>query len=382
MNKHQLTKSMISRRQAKYLSKLTNMLPDPDPILQKSGKHIEAYRDITSDAHVFANMQQRVSGVTSLKWQLKKSSSVEMNDLCSAFLNELDIDSIIAQILDSIFYGYSVLEILWEYKNEKWVPSSLEEKPQEWFYFDELNTIRYRGEYEQMNFTLPENKFLLVQHSATYYNPYGEKVLSRCYWPVQFKRNGLQFWVTFTERYGMPFLIAKQPKTYSAEEAQALLDSIEKMLVDTTAVIPEDSSVSFLESSHAYSVDVYKKFVEFCNSEISKAILAQTLTTEVGDHGTYAAAKTHQDIFNSLIAGDKRLVEKTINKLITMVCTLNFPSISNSDLPKFELYAESDVKKTLAERDAILKAQGVLLTKEYYMRNYNLKEGEVLMENG
>ena len=127
-------------------------------------------------------------------------------------------------------------------------------------------------------------------------------------------------------------------------------------------------------------IESYEKYLEFCNSEISKAILSETLTTEVTDKGTYAAAKTHRDILHHLVQGDKRLVEKTINKLIAMIWELNFPPFAGADMPLFQLYAEDEIHKSLAERDKILQKQGVVFQKEYFKRYYNLKEDEFEMK--
>ena len=41
---------------------------------------------------------------------------------------------------------------------------------------------------------------------ASYTDPYGESILSRCYWSVFFKKDTIKFWSTFTEKYGMPYL--------------------------------------------------------------------------------------------------------------------------------------------------------------------------------
>lgn len=372
--KNKLTQQLVTRSKSSNFNFL-NMLPDPDTILQKTGKHIESYRDLISDSHLFSTMQQRISGITSLKWELQKSSNQKANDLCQSFLNNIDLDILFSQILDAVFYGYSVLEIIWKLEKDRWLPQTIEEKPQEWFYFDADNQLKYRGskDYNANDSTsLPENKIICVQHSPTYFNPYGEKILSKCYWPIQFKRSGLQFWLTFTERYGMPFLIANSPVGASPESQQALMDSLESLLMDTTAIIPADSSVKFLENNHPYSVEVYKQFVEFCNAEISKAVLSQTLTTEVGKVGTYAAAQTHYEILSQVIGSDKKLVEKTLNDIINLVCGINFGK--EVEAPKFFLYADTDVKTYLAARDEILQKQGINFTKEYYMKHFNLKE--------
>ena len=372
-----LHREIASRKLMHDLPYLINNLPDPDPILQKTGKSIIAYRDLTSDAHVYANIQQRKAGAASMKWQVMKNSAGDNEvHFIRDVLGRLDIDKLINQILDAVFYGYSVLEIMWEVKNGKYIPTYIEEKPQEWFVYDADNKLRLMENYGSEGIVLPKYKFLVAVNQPTYLNPYGEKTLSRCYWPVTFKRSGLQFWVTFTEKYALPFLVAKEPRTYTSDETAALLASLEKMMRDTIAVIPDDSSIEFIDSSHSHSSDVYQKYLEFCNTEISKAILSETLTTEITDRGTYAAAKTHRDILHHLIEGDKRLVEKTVNALIAMIWELNFVDNAHDTIPVFQLYGEDEVHKSLAERDKTLQKMGVVFGKEYYKRYYNLKEDE------
>lgn len=369
-----LQKQLVTRGRESTWGHMFRHLPDPDTLLAQSGISIEDIRQLSFDSHVFAAIQQRVTGITSLRWQVKKKyADGEPSRFITEILEQLDLDRLIPQILDAVFLGYSVMEIVWKREDGKMVPCSVEQKPQEWFYFDEKNQLRYTEDSRSDGFVLPEYKFLLAQNQASYNNPYGEKVLSRCYWPVQFKKNGYKFWVTFVERYGMPFLAARQPKGYSQADTQKLLEALEKMMQDTYGVLPDDSSVEFIQGSANANSEVYTRFLNFCNTEISKSILSQTLTTEVQERGTYAAAKTHQNMLHHILLGDKRLVERTVNCLIRMIWELNFGSSQMDALPVFEMFSEDDSNKVLAERDRLLRKQGVLFTKDYYCRTYNLR---------
>lgn len=355
-----------------------SVLPDPDPILQKTGKSIEVYRDLISDAHVFANIQQRKSGTASLKSRIiAPEHSESIKTVFSQVVSSIDIGKLIHQILDAPMFGYSVLEVIWKKENGLVIPEQIEEKPQEWFSFDMNNKLLFRN-YRHDEIILPDYKFLLVQSKSSYLNPYGEKALARCFWPVTFKRSGLQYWVLFTEKYGIPFLVAKQPRSYTEADSSVLLQALDKMMQDTYAVIPDDSSVSFTDGSRAYTSDVFKKLLEFCNNEISKALLSQTLTTEVQSKGTYAASQTHKEMLANLIKQDTRLVEKTINQLFQWIWKLNFDSITPGTAPIFELFDEAETNKHIADRDLILNKQGIKLSKEYYKRVYNLSDGDFI----
>jgi len=146
---------------------------------------------------------------------------------------------------------------------------------------------------------------------------------------------------------------------------------LEDMVQDAIAVIPDDSSVEIQEANKSSSAEIYEKLIDKMNAEISKAILGQTLTTEIGSTGSYAAANTHMAVRQDIVDSDKKLVESVINQLIQWVYEINF---SREDVPKFELYEPEDVDLTLAQRDKILYDTGVKFTKEYFIKTYGLED--------
>lgn len=372
-----LSGEMATHRRYRLFQQIQQILPDPDPILQKIGKSVEVYRDLTSDPHVFANIQQRKSAVTSLRWRIQYTGvHTPLVKFVTDTFAKLETENIISQVLNAVYYGYVIMEIVWKKSDGLWMPERIEEKPQEWFFFNDENRPCLKNIRNGGGTILPENKFLLVRNSPTYQNPYGEKALSRCYWPVMFKRSGQEFWLLFIEKYGIPFLVAKQPRAYTEAESKALLDALTAMMEDTVGVIPDDSSVGFVEGSKTYTSDVFRKFVEFCNSEISKALLSQTLTTEVQNKGTYSASVIHSEALRRITTGDKRLVENALNRLIRIIAEVNFTSDETEVLPVFSLYNENEIHKNLAERDRILRRQGVTFSRDYYKRRYGFTDDD------
>ena len=162
----------------------------------------------------------------------------------------------------------------------------------------------------------------------------------------------MKFWVVFTEKYGMPHLIGKHPRGATKEETNTLADMLEDMVQDAIAVIPDDSSVEIQEANKSSSAEIYEKLIDKMNAEISKAILGQTLTTEIGSTGSYAAANTHMAVRQDIVDSDKKLVESVINQLIQWIYEINY---SREDVPKFELFEPEDVDLTLAQRDKELR---------------------------
>jgi phage gp29-like protein len=148
------------------------------------------------------------------------------------------------------------------------------------------------------------------------------------------------------------------------------------MVQDAVAVIPDDASFEFVKGDVKGSSDVFEGLVTFCNSEVSKAIIGQTLTTEAGDKGARSLGEVHIDVRADIIAEDRRRVERALNQLIEWIVGINFGIVD--DLPKFTMYEEEDVDKTLAERDKLLADTGqVKFSQEYIERAYGFEKGDV-----
>jgi phage gp29-like protein len=371
--KRKITDEIATRKRALNFYTLANILPDPDIVLKKQGKDITIYKELLCDSHVFACIQSRKSGVLSLEWDINRGLDKDENaEEIEKLLKKLDIHKLISDILDATSFGFQPLEIMWKRdKSGHVLPERVVAKPPEWFCFDDDNNLKFRTKENYYGEIVPDKKFLLAQNNPTYNNPYGDRTLSRVFWNVTFKKGGMKFWVIFTEKYGMPHLIGKHPRGATKAETDSLADMLEEMVQDAIAVIPDDSSVEIQEANKTSSAEIYDKLIDKMNAEISKAILGQTLTTEIGSSGSYAAANTHMQVRQDIIDADKKLVEGVINQLITWIYEINF---SNAEIPIFELYAPEDVDLTLAQRDKILSDTGVKFTKEYFIKAYGLEE--------
>ena len=381
--KTSLTEEIATRKGAIDFYSLSMYLPNPDPVLKKQGKDITVYNELLTDAHLGGCVTSRKSGVLSLEWSIDrdKAKSRQAKLIEDVFKN-IDIANVIAEILNAPLFGYQVLEVIWENTGSYILPKAIIGKPSEWFVFGENNDLRLRTKANYNGEPVPDKKFLLVQQEATYKNPYGFPALSRCFWPITFKRGGMKFWVIFTEKYGMPFLIGKQPRGTGQQETNRFADQLEAMVQDAIAVIPDDSSLEIIASEGRASADIYSKLLEFCKAEVSIALLGQNLTTEVKG-GSYAAAESHMEVRKDIIDADKKLVEKALNQLIKWIYELNFnsSSMSDSSYPVFSMWEKEDVDKNLAERDekltASMEKSGLKLSRRYYQKSYGLEDEDI-----
>ena len=378
--KQTLSTEIATRERSMDYAGIIGILPNPDPVLKKMGKDISVYRDIKADGHVRSVVQSRKSGALSKEWKVEPGDSSALGmkaaELCAEVMKADGLANLVKEILNTPLFGFGVLEVMWKPVNGRWLPVRVAEKPQEWFGFDEENRLRFISRENMLEGELlPPRKFLLAQYDASYINPYGEAVLASCFWPYVFKKGGMKFWVTFAEKYGMPYMIGKLPRGASDDEHEALLDKLEQMVQDAVATIPDDGAVEILsDSNKSASSDLYDTLIHAMNAEISKAVLGQTLTTEMGKNGgAYAASNTHQEVRKDLVEADLKLAASVVNRLFGWICELNMP---DAPRPSYKTVEEEELNNDRADRDDKLTKQGVRFKKSYYAQTYNLDEKE------
>lgn len=370
-----VNKEIASRKRNRYsVSANQKLLPNPDVVLRKAGKTIEVYRDLLKDAHVASCEQSRKSGVFALEWEIVQGGTpVEIADFVRKQFENLDLEQIIGEILDAPLFGYSVLEVMWQYDYRGYVVATdVTGKPQEWFKFDDQGSLYLTSSNYIDGELMPDKKFLVARHRPTYLNPYGESVLSRCYWPVTFKKQLLTYMLVFAEKYGMPWLIAYYDQTMgiSNDALNTLLSDLDGLHSDGVGAFSSNNKVEILDTAKQATVDVFMNGVVFFNAEVSKAILSQTLTTEQGATGSYAMSQTHLMVRKDVVDADKRLVERTLNTLVRWIVDINWMDVEA--YPKFRLYEQEDVDQALVDRDAKLYGMGVRFGADYIAEAYGI----------
>ena len=341
MSSKYLTNELVTRQSRFSFQNYLGILPNPDKILSRLGKSIEIYRELKNDPHVWSCIQSRKSGVLSKDFHIEQNnSSNELYDEILRIFDNLDLHKIWRDCLETPLFGFQPLEIIWQFNKitNKYFPTDLIGKPQEWFAFDIDGNLIFKASSNENIKKVPDYKFINLTYESTYINPYGESLLAKCYWSVTFKSGGMRFWVNFMEKYGMPIMIGQYTRGATFEESRKLADSLSNIMDDSVIVLPSDINLDIKEAVRNSSVDLYRDLIKQCNAEISKILLSQTLTTEL-ESGSYAAAETHFKVRNDVIENDKKLVEKAMNQLIKYIIDLNF---TNKTYPKFVFVDEKE----------------------------------------
>jgi len=357
---------------------MLDVLTESDLALEQLGIERPHLRVLEYDDEVSAALDTRREAVVSTPWRFEPGTGP-----ISTFLwDELTphMDTILRQTWNAVLYGYSVQEILYKQREDGKIGiDRIVEKPFEWFRPKQDGTLRYfpkdgSGGSEGISIDT-EFKFMLTRRLPSYKNPAGEALLSRLYPAWYLKKQGFAFWSQFLERSGMPILIGKTRGDERAVEKMAmnLFDAVQ----GATIAIRDTDSVDAIPPGG--SGEAFSLFDRAVSKRIQKAVLGQTLTTDVEGQGSYAAAKVHSDVKADRRNADIRLTIKTVQNIVNALIRINFPA--SSKVPGFLMEDGTGLEAERADRDVKLKQIGVNFTPAYFLDKYDLEPEHFILSD-
>jgi phage gp29-like protein len=349
--------------------------PDLTVLTESKGKGLKLYDEIDRDAHAGSVLQTRYLSVAGEKWEVDPGDETprgkEIAEFVSQALKDCNLLQAVQELLQGILYGYYVGEVMWVEKDKKILPGKILVKHPRRFGFSQERELRLLTKAAPRDGeAVPERKFILFSFGSTD-NPYGKGLGQRLWWPLWFKKHGIKFWLIFLDKFGMPTGVGKYQSGATQDDKKILLQAVESIHSETGVIVPDDMILELLEASRSGNV-TYQSLCEYMDLQISKAVLGQTLTTEVKG-GSFAASKTHDDVRQDIKEADAGLMASCLNTgFIRWIVDYNFSGVSK--YPLFRYITEKEqVLKEQAERDEVLVTKiGVQVDDDYWYDTYHL----------
>lgn len=267
---------------------------------------------------------------------------------------------VVSQILETYLYGLNVFEINYKEKEGLVYPRLVQRDFRQFKFNDASEFVFNAGGSEQ---SIPPLKVIYALNRANFRKVYGDGLLKKLYFPVKMKNASLKFWFRFLEKFGSPWAIAKT--SYEPDEMAA---EVQAMLSGDSAVIDTDEEITLVQPTS--NVD-FTRLPAYLDNQISKAILGANLASDVKE-GSYAAAKTHNEIREDLAANDAKILIFVMNKAISFFKEING---YNGELYA-KLFDEDTPNTERAARDKTLYDMGFIPTKKYITSTYNIELDE------
>nr|DAI21226.1 MAG TPA: portal [Caudoviricetes sp.] len=264
---------------------------------------------------------------------------------------------VVSQILETYLYGLNVFEVNYKEKEGLVYPRLVQRDFRQFKFNDAGEFVFNAGGSEQ---AIPPLKVIYALNRANFRKVYGDGLLKKLYFPVKMKNASLKFWFRFLEKFGSPWAIAKT--SYEPDEMAA---EVQAMLSGDSAVIDTDEEITLVQPTS--NVD-FTRLPAYLDNQISKAILGANLASDVKE-GSYAAAKTHNEIREDLAANDAKILIFVMNKAISFFKEING---YNGELYA-KLFDEDAPNTERAARDKTLYDMGFAPTKKYITSTYNIE---------
>lgn len=272
------------------------------------------------DLHYLSVLGTRKRAVAQLEINVESASDdaadIENADMVRNWLGREELEDEIFDILDAIGKGFSVTEIIWDMSERQWWPARLKRRDQRWFEFDrdDGETLYLRGTSGQEELW----PFKYVTHFAAAKSglPIRGGLARAAAWAYLFKNYDLKDWITYIEVHGQPLRVGKYHTGATEADKEVLLRAVANIGTDAAAIIPSNMMIEFIEAAKSgggTGTDIYEKLANWLDKQISKAVLGQTLTTEVSG-GSLAAARVHDDVRRDIMRADARQLASALNR--------------------------------------------------------------------
>ncbi len=332
------------------------------------------------DAHLAGILQTRKMAVLGLDYEVLPYSEEAADQAIAQFVGEIiygldDFEGMLLDLLDAIGKGMSMCEIHWEIAGKRATVAGLRWIHPKKISFVESLKPRLRTPEAWQGTEIPPWKVIYHCYKARSGYDTRAGMLRVVAWMYLCKLNALKQWASFNEVFGMPLRLGKIEATTSQAERDTLLTAIRSLGTDGAGVISKSTEIEFVEATGRMSgqANPFLVMAEFCNREMSKTVLGQTLTTDTsGATGTYSTAKVHDQVRRDLVDADAEALARTLrHQLIKPLVGFNFGW--DKPLPYFRFRrGEKQDLKMLSEVYANLWKIGYPLTWEHLSERFGV----------
>jgi phage gp29-like protein len=363
------------------------------------------------DATLFSCLEKRKDGVLSLPRYILPASDKRQDKKIAEFIEEtledyfassntLDdadespFESFLSEALDAVGDGVTIGEMIFAEARDRIFVKEVKFKPQHLFAFGDTALAAYSTAlmaYPQTGRLhlrsgvivegyptggkLPEGKFFVFSYRPKKGNRWGSPLKRKVFWYSWIKRAAAKGWLRYIEK-GSGTVVARYNDGAAEDEMQKAIGAATAVQEESAVAIPKKfllevhEMVRNIGSSHKELVD------DYCNAEISRAIVGQTLTGRGSDGGgSRAMGEVHERVEGKKVEADAKALMAVINKrIIKPLVFMNFGP--NAACPKWTLeYEQTEDLNTTAERISVLvKEVGLPLSKKHLYETFQMPE--------
>lgn len=267
------------------------------------------------DPHLCSVIQQRASKTLAEDWAVFGEDE-NINEDATKVLDKKWFSKIQAAVIEARFYGYNLIEV------QELIDSEIKDIK----VISRGNVIPELKAIVKTPFQVNAGSLIPFENrnDSDYYMLVDTEslgILNQVVPLVMIKRTTLSMWGEHAQTYSLPVTMLK---TDNLDQVQKYQQDLQRFLVSRNIVVGTSDEFSILNNSSSSGQDIYKELIEACNSEISKAIIGQTMTTDNGS--SRSQSEVHERVANEVAEADREFMAYIINDVV-------FPKLVNLGYP-------------------------------------------------
>ena len=312
------------------------------------------YLFLNRDLKIAEGVEKRKDAILSLDYTIENE-----NPFIKDFLKSFNIKKLIKLLSDAIYYGYAVIDLAYEVKNNLLIPKLKKIPPlalkydslQEEYYFLEKNTLN------KIFLKNIEDKIIFYNHTGSekFFN---ENLAYKIIFYAILKHTTITLNMQYFDSLAIPPIIVKGAGD-DEEKIKELLTQIANLKSNSFGIFPQDLSIDSLKVSN--QVD-FLGLINYFDNLISHFITGQGSASEGSKSGSYALSKTTQNRLFEKVKADASMIEEEVTKFLNKLIKLN----TNYNEVKFKFIFKDEVnKKELSNIIKTLTDSGYEIDEEY-----------------
>lgn len=202
--------------------------------------------------------------------------------------------------------------------------------------------------------------------------PRGLGLLATCMPYALYKRGNLGDWALFCQIFGMPI----REYIYAAGDEEArkrLLKDAKQQGANAVYIHPEGSTMTLHEAQGKSGTnDLYERFTNNCNDEMSIAILGNTLTTKSDTNGTQALGTVQAKEQMKITEDDTQFILDLLNYDMTDIfSSLGVDTSGGEFVCVEEKYQDKQVQINVVAK---LKEMGLPMSDDYLYKTFDVEK--------
>lgn len=279
----------------------------------------------------------------------KSDAAKRAADALQNALEKTDFRGLREHLHRALLPGFAVAEIIWEPGGKLGGFNLIEQ--QNFTFLDSMEPLLVTSG-DSRGTRLAPNKYIVQYYKPNRTDPARGGLIRPLAWMHVMHALPLKDFLSFVERYGMPFAVAKVDAATGEDERRKLIRVIRNFGPNGGGVISRSSELELVAAAGASSgQSVYLQLLHYLEDGVTKLLLGQTASS--GDSGGLSGGDAQSRVRQDILEADGRNLDDALNRQLVLPWTLyNYGPLVAAPSIHHETESPAD---DVADADTLLK---------------------------